>query len=157
MKGSNLRELVTFITMSIFPVLDNFLAEMNCHFSDESTMLIKGVQACTPGSDTFLNPETIQAFCQFYGIVLAIKSEIEVAKKYLSTQNLEKTALALLEALLVNFFPHMTQMLRITVTIPVSSATCERVNSCLKRIKDLKHSTMLNTRFVQSDCNCYEQ
>lgn len=129
-----------------FPVLDSFLAEMNRRFSDESTTIMNAVQACTPGSENFFDPEAIEAFCQFYGIDLAIKSEIEVAKKHLSTLDLKKTAVALLDALPVNFFPYLTQMLRIIVTIPVSSATCERVNSCLKRIKNSKRSTMQNNR-----------
>ena len=88
---------------------------------------MKATQACTPGSDTFFDSEE---FCR---IDLAIQSEIEVAKKYLSTQDVEKSALALLDALPPTFFPHLTQMLRIIVTIPVSSATCERVNSWLKK------------------------
>ena len=125
-------------------MLDSFLAEMNRRFSNESTTIMKATQACTPGSDTFFNQEIIEEFCQFYGIDLAIHSEVEVAKKYLSTQDIEKSALSLLDALPTDFFPHLTQMLRIIVTIPVSSATCERVNSCLKRIKNSKRSTMLN-------------
>ena len=129
-----------------YQVLDSFLAEMNSRFSDESTILMKAVQPCTPGSESFFNPDAIEPCCQFYDIDFTIKSEIEVAKNYISTQNLKKTAVALLDALPVNFFPHMSQMLRVIVTIPVSSATCERVNSCLKRIKNSKRSTMLNSR-----------
>ena len=129
-----------------FPVLDNFLAEMNRRFSDESTTIMTAVQACTPGSDTFFDLEAIKHFCQFYDIDNAIQSEIEVARKYLSTQTLKGCAIALLDALPGNFFPYLTQMLRIMVTIPVSSSTCERVNSCLKRIKNSKQSTMLNNR-----------
>ena len=64
-----------------FPVLDNFLAEMNRRFSDESTTIMAAVQACTPGSDTFFDLEVIDQFCQFYGIDNAVKSEIEVARK----------------------------------------------------------------------------
>ena len=106
-----------------FPVLDNFLAEMNRRFNNESTTIMKATQACTPGSDTFFNLEIIEEFCRFYGVDLAIQSEIEVAKKYLLTQDIEKSALALLDSLPPSFFPHLTQMLRIIVTIPVSSAT----------------------------------
>ena len=117
---------------------------MSRRFSDESTIMT-AVQACTPGSDTFFDLEAIKEFCQFYDIDSAVQSKIEVARKYLSTQTLERTAIALLDALPGNFFPYLTQM-RIMVTIPVSSATCERVNSCLKRIKNSKRSTMLNNR-----------
>ena len=82
-----------------FPVLDNFLAEMNRRFNNESTTIMKATQACTPGSDTFFNLEIIEEFCRFYGVDLAIQSEIEVAKKYLLTQDIEKSALALLDSL----------------------------------------------------------
>ena len=84
-----------------FPVLDSFLAEMNQCFSDESTM---AVQVCTPGSDTFFDLKAIEGFCDFYDIDIAVQSEIEVARKYLSTQNLKRTAVALLESLPGNFF-----------------------------------------------------
>ena len=85
-----------------FPVLDNFLAEMNRCFSDVSTT-ITAVQACTPGSESFLNLEAIKQFCQFYDIDNAVQSEIEVAGKYLSTQMLNESAIALLDALHENF------------------------------------------------------
>ena len=85
-----------------FPVLDSFIAEMNRRFSDESTTIMKAVQACTPGSDTFFDPMAIEQFCQFYDVDLSIQSEIEVARKYLSTQDLKKSAAALLDALPMN-------------------------------------------------------
>lgn len=88
-----------------FPVLDSFLAEMNRRFSDESTVIMKAVQACTPGSDTFFDPVAIEKFCQFYNIDLSVQSEIEVARNYLSTQDIRKSAAALLDALPINFFP----------------------------------------------------
>ena len=88
-----------------FPVLDNFLAEMHRHSSDESTIMTV-IQACTPGSDTFFDLEAIKHFCQFY-IDNAIQSEIEVARKYLSTQTLKGCAIALLDALPGNLSPYL--------------------------------------------------
>ena len=102
---------------SLFPVLDKFLAEMNQRFSsDGSTTIMIAVQACIPDSDTFLDLEAIKYFCQFYDIDNAIQSEIEVARKYLSTQTFKGCAIALLDALPGKFFLYLTQMLRIMVT-----------------------------------------
>ena len=42
-----------------FQVLDSFLAEMNRRFSDESTVIMKAVQACTPGLKSFVNSITL--------------------------------------------------------------------------------------------------
>ena len=39
-------------------------------------------------------------------------------------------------------------MLRIIVTIPVSSATCERVNSCLGEIKNSKRNRLSNLTII---------
>lgn len=83
-----------------FPVLDNFLAEMNRRFS---TTIMKATQTCTLGSRTFFNLEVIEEFCLFLCHYLAIKSEIEVTKRYLSTQDIEESSLALLDALSPNF------------------------------------------------------
>ena len=86
-----------------FPVLDSFLAEINRRFSDESTTIMKAVQACIPGSATFFDPVAIEQFCQFYDIDLLFKGS-EVARNYFATQDVKKSATALLDALPMNIF-----------------------------------------------------
>ena len=57
-------------------MLDDFLAEMNRRFSDESTIMT-AIQACTPGSDTFFDLEAIKHFCQFYDIDMLYKVKLK--------------------------------------------------------------------------------
>lgn len=110
--------------------------------------IMKAIQACMPQSHTFLDWEEIEPLCMLYGIDTDVRSELDVAKNYLKTAELEGSVSAVQEALLgaAEFFPHLIQLLKVIITIPVSSASCERINSCLKRIKNCKRSTMLNDR-----------
>ena len=41
------------------------------------------------------------------------------------------------------------KIVQIIITIPVSSATCERTFSCLRRLKNYMRSLMTNERLVQ--------
>ena len=46
-----------------YPVLDNFIAEMDRRFDDDNTAIMKAIGACTPSSETFLEWKDIQHFC----------------------------------------------------------------------------------------------
>ena len=48
---------------------------------------------------------------------------------------------------LVHVFPNLSILLSIFLTVPVSSAECERSFSCLKRLKTWLRSTMSQPRF----------
>jgi len=45
-------------------------------------------------------------------------------------------------------FPNLYKLLQIAITIPVSSATCERSFSTMRRIKNWLRSSMLQQRFT---------
>lgn len=46
-------------------------------------------------------------------------------------------------------FTESHKIVRIVITIPVSSAACERTFSCLRRLKNYMRSRMTNERLVE--------
>ena len=76
-----------------------------------------------------------------------ISSEIKVARRTLTGKQLEDISGVIIElAPLKVAFPTLLQLLRIALTIPVSSAKCERTFSTLKRIKTYIRSSMSEDR-----------
>ena len=66
-----------------------------------------------------------------------------MAKRTLESKSLHSTRDVLLQLLPQNdAFPQLTKLIRIAMTIAVSTAHCERTFSALKRIKTYLHSTM---------------
>ena len=49
-----------------YPVLDSFLAEINHRFTSQNVQLMKAIQACSPHSNNFLDPESLTAISEAY-------------------------------------------------------------------------------------------
>jgi len=49
--------------------------------------------------------------------------------------------------IVVNVYPNMYKLLQVALTLPISSATCERSFSTMRRIKTWMRSTMVENRF----------
>ena len=75
--------------------------------------------------------------------------EAKLAKRTLEQKELECTSDAFLSLIpLKAVFPQLTKLLRIAMTIAVSTAHCERSFSALKRIKSYLRSTMGEDRLA---------
>lgn len=76
-----------------------------------------------------------------------IKAEITVAKNCLNKDS--DLSIANLKAAIKNeIFPNIYKMLQVALTLPVSSATCERSFSAMRRIKTWVRTSMLQDRFT---------
>ena len=51
-----------------YPVLDSFLAEINRRFTSQNVQLMKAMQACSPHSNNFLDPESLTAISEAYSL-----------------------------------------------------------------------------------------
>jgi len=56
-----------------------------------------------------------------------------------------------------HIYPNLYKLLQIAVTIPISSATCERSFSSMRRIKNWLRSSMGQERFVNLSILCIER
>jgi len=79
----------------------------------------------------------------------SLKAEMMVAQnlKKQSTDNKMMTPAEMAEIVSPNTFPNLYKLLNVAYTIPISSATCERAFSAMRRVKNWLRSTMLQDRF----------
>ena len=65
-------------TQFLFPVLDQFLQELNNRFGTQSTTILKGVSACSPTASNFLSLEDLKSLSVMYNIPVTSQLEVEV-------------------------------------------------------------------------------
>ena len=108
------------------------------------------IHACNPQCSQFLEPEQLQPLVDCYNLDSeSIWMESILCKRTLAKKTMDSTADVFKELLsLKEAFPTLLGILRIALTICVSSASCERSFSALKRIKTYLRSTMQEERLV---------
>ena len=134
-----------------FPILDTFLAELGNHFDSKNLNIMSAIQACHTKSKTFLDLNALQALVDIYELdVSNLRSEVDVAKRTLeSKKDLETTSDVFLSLIPhKDAFPTLLKLVRITLTIAVSTATCEHSFSTLKLVKSYLRSTMGEQRLA---------
>ena len=114
--------------------------------------VMRAIQACNPQSKYFLSPPVLKPLVEMYNLdIEVVEMEAKLAKRTLERalertleqKELECTSDAFLSLIPVkDTFPQLTKLLRIAMTIAVSTAHCERSFSTLKRIKSYLRSTM---------------
>ena len=131
-----------------FPVLDAFLSEFSRRFDDKNAALMRAIQACNPGSKDFLSRSTLKPLFSSYNICeKVVTMEATLAKWSLEKKRLDSTNDVLLSLLpLTEAYPNLVRLIRIALTIAVSTAQCERSFSTLRLIKNYLRSTMCEER-----------
>ena len=115
--------------------------------------MLMGVTALSPKHTTFLNKERILPMSHYYGISEEnLTAELHQVKRLLEKKK-EKghTIDSTMEFLSLmgpykDAFEDIYKLLCIAVTLPVSSASCERSFSCLRRLKTYLRNTSGDTR-----------
>ena len=129
-------------------VTDLLIGELNRRFiSDESISISKAVSAAFA-----LDFGGLQSLLDRYETVLEIdrqllKSEISIFKStamFTDILNTEHTQIMSAE---LQQYPNLLLIMQLAMTLPVSSATCERSFSAMRRVKNYMRSTMLQGRF----------
>ena len=112
--------------------------------------VMRAIQACNPQSKYFLSPSVLKPLAEMYNLdIEVVEMEAKLAKRTLEQKELECTSDAFLSLIpLKAAFPLLTKLLRIAMTIAVSTAHCERSFSALKRIKSYLRSTMGEDRLA---------
>ena len=127
-----------------FPVVDRMTNELNSRFSDFNKSLMMALFACSPKSKSFLDLSALKPILESYSIEEDdIQIELIQAKKVLKSHNLQSLSdvIDILQPLKAAF-PKLLQVLQIAITFAVTTASCERSFSSLKRIKTYLRSTM---------------
>ncbi|KAL7842621.1 hypothetical protein SRHO_G00243100 [Serrasalmus rhombeus] len=133
----------------LFPCLDRMLAELEKRFSDVSEELLCGIQACSPKSEQFLSVPLLSALALHYNIDLK-PAEVMVASNFFKRKNETggdvEDMLAVYKQLDADMFPTLKATVQAALTIPVSSCSCERSFSALRRLHTWLRRTMGQNR-----------
>ena len=132
----------------LLPILDKFLAELSNRFDEKNVVIMNGVSSCMPTSSIFLSFSQLKDFAEVYGIgTETLEVECRLLKIHFSQFHPDVTSLADLGSYLLVCQPaHQTvsELVRIALTIAVTSTESERSFSTMKRIK-----TRLRTRMTE--------
>ena len=140
----------TYRTSFYYPIRDKFLQELESRFENNNLLIMKGVAACTPPSQSFLSFENLKAFAMEYAVnTEGLEIEVKFVKR--SLENTWETVDSLTS--FYNYlcssrpaFAQITLLTKISLTIAVTSVSCERSFSSLKIIKNRLRSTMTEDR-----------
>ena len=135
-----------FKTSLYFPVVDQFIVEMNERFNHSNSIVMKGIATCSPSSSAFLTFEDMKPFSFMYGIdVVTLEIEVALFSKSFATLSNSIKTMTELGCYLHSCLPayqNLYDTVQIALTIAVTSAECERSFSSLKRIKTRLRTTM---------------
>uniref|UniRef100_A0A8C5AB74 HAT C-terminal dimerisation domain-containing protein n=1 Tax=Gadus morhua TaxID=8049 RepID=A0A8C5AB74_GADMO len=114
-----------------YPVIDRLVGEMRRRFSTEAGGVLTGVSALSPKHASFLDKKCLQPMAQ------------KKAQGHVVNDTLE--FLALMRPYR-DAFVDLYRLICISLTLPVTSASCERSFSCLRRIKNYLRNSSGDTR-----------
>ena len=136
-------------------VMDSMITELDARFSDSHCLLMKGIQCLNPTDENFAKISCIQAFAECYGADMEdLGHELHQAKRLLERSSKDtnfinpSTILSFL-SFLTPFkaaFHELHRLCKIAVSLPVSTASCERSFSALRQIKTYVRNSMVETR-----------
>ena len=111
---------------------------------------MRAIQACDPFSKNFLSLSALLPLVEAYDLDKdTIDMETKLAKKTLDKKNIHNISDVFLALIpLKDAFPELFRLIRISMTIAVNTAHCERSFSALKWIKTYLRSTMGEQRLT---------
>ncbi|KAL4112419.1 hypothetical protein QTP88_016212 [Uroleucon formosanum] len=131
-------------------IIDKINAELNKRFSNNEDLLM-GISVLDPSNSNFLDKKLIHPFALSYMCDIdTLDSELNIIRKslkqfeakYHSIKTIFQFHKFLLDYQLAFF--ELYKLCTIAITIPVSSAACERTFSYMKRIKSYLRNSMLH-------------
>lgn len=137
-----------------YPILDTVIGELDRRFSQANIDIMRGIQALGPESDHFLQLAKVKPFAEkFEANIDDLEHELHQAKRLIERkieQDLPNPATLLeLSSMLEQYkeaFHELYRLCKIAVTIPVSSASCERSFSTLNLVKTYLRNSMTDKR-----------
>lgn len=139
----NVDSTEAYFRVSIFvPFLDHFGTELKTRFLKHENLL-SSFMCLMPDSEPITEIQEVQLkkLVQFYEQDLQTNEKVAVGELFLWQERVKelkipsKKALAYFTACNKEIFPSIHRLLKILVTLPVSTSTCERTFSTLRRVK----------------------
>ncbi|CAI6352180.1 unnamed protein product [Macrosiphum euphorbiae] len=126
-----------------FPVIDTIINNLKFRFSNENLQMAKAI-------DSFMNMdyENSQHFIHHYKDIINSNTECLKAEMLVARNCLKNSTDDIKKILNNDVFPNLYKLMQVALTVPVSSATCERSFSSMRRLKNWLRSSMLQQRFT---------
>ena len=121
---------------------------MKRRFTTQNVEIMRAIQACSSDSDVFLDANCLLPMVDAYNLDKdSMRMEATLARRSLKGKDMDSISDVIRELyLLEDAFPTLLKLLQICLTIPVSTAECERSFSAMKRIKTYLRTTMSDER-----------
>ena len=138
--------------MIYYPVIDHICGELRQRFCTQKHVILEQLYhlLMSFNDKDELSPEIIASVSAFYNLNAdSLKAELHVLKNsdgIRDIDDIKQLGKYLVKMSLVTWFPLLCYLMRVYLSLPVSSSTSERSFSQLKLIKDEKRSTVLQTR-----------
>lgn len=119
-------------------ILDRQLMELNNRFQSDSYGIMKAAASLLPGSDAFGQMEILQVPCKHYGLGVEgpeLTVLVQLLKRKVDGGHLYPFLIEVLDSCDKDVFPNMNSLLRVLITLPVTSCSVERLFPTVNRIK----------------------
>ena len=133
-----------------YPIIDRIISEFDRRFESIQCDIMKGIEALNPQADKFLDLQFIEKFATVYSSDIEdCKHEIHQIKGLLRRTKEDKKPSLLLTLLTFlqpykETFHELDRLCKIAISLPVSTAACERSFSALRQIKTYVRSSMID-------------
>ena len=140
---------IQFYKQRYYEVLDRVIHELEVRFTDNRNVILS-VASCNPKNDHFFCLDHVQPLAEESGVDLVkLAPQLDVARNLLRSKGVKSMEDIMKELLLLQHgFPEVYHLIKVAMTIPVTSATAERSFSVLKRIKTYLRATMGQERLT---------
>lgn len=141
-------------------ILDRQLMELNNRFQNDSYGIMKAAASLLPGSDAFGQLEILQVPSKHYGLGVEgpeFTVFVQLLKRKVDGGHLYPSLIEVLDSCEKDVFPNMNSLLRVLITLPVTSCSVERLFSAVNRIKSSNRATMLTERLNSLSLLMFEQ
>ena len=131
---------ISDITGHIYiPVIENITAEIEHRFSDMHCKIMMGIDALNPSSEKFADFECLKSFADHYrSDKTDLEHELHAVKRLVEKKDEKPATLVSFVSCLSRYkdaFPEVYRLGNIAISLPVSTAACERSFSELRHIK----------------------
>lgn len=144
--------LKTKYKKAYFQIIDSMKEEFSSRFQ-QNDFVCNAADACNPKSNSFLDFKYIEAFAEKYEAFFKnrtkLKSEVDLLRNMFHENNMTSASTTQLFFELQKMeivFPELLTLIKLVLTLPVTSVTAERSFSSMKRIKTYLRSTMKTDR-----------
>ena len=147
----NISEKEMYFSTLFLPILDSVINEFSRRFNNDVLSLAKNIDSVIR-----LDGNNIDILLEKYSKLLSIDKELLCLEIKIASHEYHQFNLNIIGMLKANKYPNLYKLYCLCLTFPISSSTCERSFSVLRRTNNYLRSTMSDTRISDLSLLCIE-